>query len=158
MHVVKEAARSPLLKLVLCKHLMNSVTNSHDNPASGSSVLIIDLNPKDSGSLWETYCGGWVRKGRDILDFLVKDMQSEERHIAYCNMTWCFLNSYQQNCFNTNRRKQNWAQSAHPAGTSGDRPCIPWVRGYWGAEGTSVWLLSQEKFKQNLLRSPWWSS
>lgn len=80
-----------------------------------------------------------------------------ERHIAYCNMIWCFLNSYQQNCFNTNRRKQNWAWSAHPVGPSGDRPCIPWVRAYWGVEGTSVWLLSQ-KFKQNLLRSLWWSS
>lgn len=48
---------------------MNSWANSHDDPANVPIILTIELNRKTSGSLLETYYGGWVRKEREILDF-----------------------------------------------------------------------------------------
>lgn len=60
--LVKEAARSHCQSLFCTKHLRSNAADSHDNPASESSILIIDLNPEDLGSLLETFCGGWVKK------------------------------------------------------------------------------------------------
>lgn len=48
------------------------VVTSGDSPASRPSILNIDSNPKDSGRLLEATCAGWVRKEREISDFLVK--------------------------------------------------------------------------------------
>ena len=56
--------------------------------------------------------------------------------------------------FNTNRRQQIWTQSAHPAGLAEDKFCVSCIRVDWGTEGTSAWILSQNRHKENLLRPP----
>ena len=55
--------------------------------------------------------------------------------------------------FNTNRRQQSWIQSAHPVRLAEDKFCVCCIRVDSGTEGTSAWILSQDRHKQNLSRS-----